>query len=150
MRNPVVRIIWIALLASQVIYLIVAFKASGGPSVNPSVVTTFSITLAAVAIGLAVATIFLRRRALVSPIQAGKIDPNAQEGLSKILPTVLINLCFTESIAVDGLVLALVSHEPGRALPFAAGAFVLMYVHRPMAPDLSPPPEGDVYRPPPV
>jgi hypothetical protein len=97
---------------------------------------------------VAVGTLIYRRRALVEPIQAGQLDPSSKEGFAKAFTPLILNLVLTESIAIYGLVLAFLSHRPGLALPFAIGAFALMYLHRPTAPDLSPPATPGVYRPP--
>ena len=147
-RHPTLRVLWLVLLGSQVIYLVLPFvlQPAGQPS-DPSFVRTVSLALGSVSAVVGVGTIVYRRRALVAPIQAGHLDPNTTEGLAKVFRPFVLNLVLTESIAIYGLFLALLSQGPRPALPFAIAAFVLMYLHRPMAPDLSPPSPG-VYRPP--
>ena len=148
MKQPIVRILWLVLLISQVVYLVVAHilpRESDSSSMN---VTLVSIALAVVSIGLAAFTLVWRRRMLVAPIQAGQLDPNTPEGFPKAYVPFLMNVVLTESIAVNGFVIALLSHEPVRAYPFAIAAFALMYYHRPTAPDLSPPATFGTYRPP--
>ena len=147
-QHPTLRILWIALLASQVIYLVVAFILPAGSAADPGTVDTLSFLLGGVAISIAAGTLVYRRRALVAPIQTGRVDPNTPEGFPKVFVPFVLNLVLSESIAIYGLVLVLLSHDPLRALPFAIGAFVLMYLHRPMAPDLVPPSTAGVYRPP--
>ena len=108
------------------------------------------LSLAGISVATAVGTVVYRRRALVVPIQSGSFDPNTAEGLAKAFTPFILNLVLTESIAIYGLVLAFLSHKPLFAFPFALGALVLMYVHRPSAPDLAPLAASGVYRPPPL
>lgn len=148
MKQPIVRILWLVLLLSQLLYLVVAHILPRESTVSGANVTLVSLALAVVSIGLAAFTLFWRRRMLVAPIQAGQLDPNTPEGFPKAFVPFMMNVVLTESIAVNGFVIALVSREPARAYPFAIAAFALMYHHRPTAPDLSPPVAFGTYRPP--
>jgi hypothetical protein len=148
MKQPIVRILWLVLLFSQVIYLVVAHVLPRESASSPTNVTLVSLTLAVVSIGLGAFTLIWRRRMLVAPIQAGQLDPNTPEGFPKAFAPYMMNLVLTESIAINGFVIALLSREPERAYPFAIAAFALMYYHRPTAPDLSPPAAFGTYRPP--
>ena len=148
MKNPIARILWYALLFSQVVYLYVPTRLAGGSTASPESVDRISLVLAAVAIGVGVATLIVRRRMLVAPIQTGQLDPDTPEGFQKAFVPFILNLALTESIAIHGLVIALLSREPVRAWPFAVAAFALMFWHRPTAPDLSPPAGSGTWRPP--
>jgi hypothetical protein len=147
-RHQILVILWSALLASQVIYLYVAYILPDDPKTDAHNVATMTLALAVVSIAIAVGTLILRRRALVAPIQAGLFDPNSPEGLAKVFTPFMLDITLTESIATNGLVIALISHEPARAYPFAIVAFALMWVHRPWAPDLSASENPGTYRPP--
>jgi hypothetical protein len=147
-KNPIVRILWLALLVSQVIYLYVPSLLPGDSTASPASIDLISLALAVVSIGLGAFTLVWRRRALAVPIQTGQLDPNTPEGFAKAYVPFMMNLVFTESIAINGFVIALISREPARAYPFAIAAFALMYWHRPTAPDLSPPAGSGTYRPP--
>lgn len=149
MHQTTIQLVWFALLSSQVIYLAIPFviRFAGQPA-DPSFVRLLSVALGSVSLVVAIGTLIYRRRALVEPIRAGELDPSSQQGFARAFTPLILNLVLTESIAIYGLVLALLSHRPGSALPFAIGAFVLMYLHRPTAPDLSPPASPGVYRPP--
>ena len=151
MRHPTLRKLWLAFLASKVAYLAFAFTLgpTGQPS-EPEVVRPLFLTLAAVCAAIAVGTHIYRRRFLVAPIQAGLLDPNTPEGFAKMFRPFILILALTESISIYGLVLAFISRQPLMCLPFVIPAFVLMYLHRPTAPDLSPPTTSGVYRPPPL
>ena len=148
MPYPLFRRLWSVLLRSQVIFLVVPFILPAGSASDLTTVRTLSLVFAGVSVVVAVGTLVYRRRALVAPIQAGQLDPNTTAGVAKAFSPFIVNLVLTESIAICGLVLALLSHQVGWALPFAAGAFALMYVHRPGSPEFLPPPAAGVYRPP--
>jgi hypothetical protein len=148
-RHPTLRVLWLALLASQVIYLVVPYVAEvAGRRPDPGVLNTLTLILAGISLATGAGTIVYRRRALVDPIQAGRLDPDSPDGAAKAFSPIILNLVLTESIAIYGLVLALLSGSPSRAVPFALGAFVLMWVHRPTAPGLTPPASAGLYRPP--
>ena len=148
MKQPIARILWLVLLLSQVLYLVVAHILPRESSSSPTNVTLVSLVLAVFSIGLAALTVVLRRRMLIAPIQAGQLDPNTPEGFPKAYVPFMMNIVLTESISINGFVIALLSREPERAYPFAIAAFALMYYHRPTAPDLSPPAAFGTYRPP--
>ena len=148
MKQPILRILWLVLLLSQVIYLVVAHIVPSETTSSATSVTLPSIALAIFSIGLAVFTLVWRRRMLVAPIQAGQLDPNTEEGLGRVFVPYVLTIIVTESIAINGFAIALLSREPERAYPFALAAFALMYYHRPTAPDLSPPAASGAYRPP--
>jgi hypothetical protein len=150
-RHPTARIVWLALLASQVLYLAVPYLVTLGGEPLPAMARTrLFFALAAVAAVTGAGSLVYRQRALVAPIAAGRLDPRTPEGSARAFAPYVLNLVLTESIAIHGLVLALVSHERLVALPFALAAFALMAVHRPTAPDLEPPPLAGSYRPPPT
>ena len=148
MKHPILRILWLALLLSQVLYLVVAQIVPKESDSSPTNVALVTLALAIFSIGLAVFTLVWRRRMLVAPIQAGQLDPNSQEDLGKVFVPYVLTIVVTESIAINGFVIALLAREPERAYPFAIAAFALMYYHRPTAPDLSPPAAFGAYRPP--
>ena len=61
----------------------------------------------------------------------------------------VLNLVLSESIGIYGLVLSFLSADPSYVFAFGAGAIALLWVHRPTAPDLVPPP-GGFHSPPPI
>jgi F0F1-type ATP synthase membrane subunit c/vacuolar-type H+-ATPase subunit K len=147
--HPTFRILWFTLLASQVIYLVVPWVVTlQGPAPDPAFVQRFAWILGGISVVTAAGTLVYRRRALVAPIQAGQLDPDSPEGMARAFTPFILNLVLTESIAIYGLVLAFLSRSPLLALPFALCAFILMFLHRPTAADLTPPSAAGVYRPP--
>src|SRR5262245_6653934 len=139
MSNPIFRKLWWGLLASQLVYVVVAYaKAPLRPAAVPIEILT--IALALVSVATAVGTTIYRRKALADPIQAGRLDPGTPQGLAKAFVPFIINLAFSESVALYGLLLTLLSGRMIYCAAFTAGSLVLFYVHRPTAPDLTPRP----------
>lgn len=138
MANPTTRVLWWALVASLFVYVGVALVVA--PDGTPSPVAgALAPVLGVVAVGLGIGTIVYRRRALVEPIQSGRLDPRTPEGMGRALPAFILNVVLSESVAIFGLVLSLLAASPFYAVAFAAGALVLMVVHRPTASELEPP-----------
>ena len=137
MANVTNRVLWWALVVSLLVYAVVAHVASPEPdSEPPALVPILFWVFAATSLGFAVGTLVYRRRALVEPIQASRLDTGTPEGLARAFPAFVINLVISESVGIYGLVLAFLSGRPAYWLPFISGALVLMFLHRPTAPDL--------------
>ena len=135
MGNSTNRILWGALVASLLIYLVVAFVAA--PEGNPDFpVGIMAMTLAALSVATAVGTFVYRKSALAGPIQRGEIDPSSQEGMAKAFPPFIVCLVLSESVGIYGLVLAFLAGEGAYAVPFVLAGVALLYLHRPTAPDL--------------
>ncbi len=142
MATPQNRIIWIALVASLVVYVVIAFVADVPPNPNAPVAILLPV-LVFLSIGVAAGTLLFRRSALAGPIQSGKLDPTTPEGAARALPVFMVNLVLSESVGIYGLVLSFLSGDPLFTLAFSGAALVLLFLHRPTAPDLAPPQRGD-------
>jgi hypothetical protein len=140
MANPTNRILWLALVFSQIAYMAVAAVVHIPPNAEAAavLVPVLSVLAPAVAAG----TVVYRRRALVEPIRSGALDPSTPEGLARASTPFLLNLVLSESIGIYGLLLTFFSGELGWMLAFGAGALGLLWLHRPTAPELVPPPRG--------
>jgi hypothetical protein len=137
MSNPIFRKLWWALLASQLVYVVVAYaKAPLHPATVPIEILTFALAL--VSLATAIGTTIYRRKALVDPIQAGRLDPGTPQGRVKTFMPFIINLALSESLAIYGVLLTLLSGRMIYCAAFTAGSLLLFYVHRPTAPDLTP------------
>lgn len=143
MANATNRLIWWALLSAIVVYGVVSFTVA--PSLDVAVdtdVRLVAVALGVVSLSTAVATIFIRGRMLVGPIQRGDLDPRRPEDMQRAFVGFLLCMVLTESIGIYGLVVALLSGNGIGSVPFLAVAFGLMLVHRPTAGDLRPPAGG--------
>jgi len=133
--NFTCRILWWALVASLLVYVLLSHVVKVPPNPNAPISLLLPLfSLLAVATGIG--TTIYRRRALSGPIQARQLDPSTPEGLQAAFPPFMINLALSESVGVYGLVLSFLSGRPIYAELFCGAAIVLMYLHRPTAPDL--------------
>lgn len=88
---------------------------------------------------IAAGTLYWRKRALVDPIQAGEIDLSIPEGQGRAFTPYVLNIVLSAAVAVFGIALTLRSSASGYAYAFGVASMILMYAHRPNAPDLEPP-----------
>lgn len=138
MAHPICKALWWVLVASLVIYPVVAQQAelSATPDIPISLLTWIFVALSVV---LGIWTVIHRRRALAEPIQARKLDPTTPAGFQAAFQPYVVNLVISESVGIFGLVLFVLSGEPLYSALFSAAAIVLLCFHRPTAADLQPP-----------
>jgi hypothetical protein len=139
LANPVNRILWWALLVSLCVYVVVA-HVEKVPARSDVPVDVLAPILGFLSIAVGVGTAIYRRHALVDPIQAGELDPTTPRGALLAFQPFITNLVLSESVGIYGLLLSLLSGNPLFSIAFSTGACLLMFVHRPTAPDLVPPP----------
>ena len=121
------RILWLTLFASQLVYVALALSGAVQVRTEPLNLPVFPIALAIVAAVTAAASHFSWRRASGAgdPVHTPRPHPSASFTFY-ILAWVL-----DESIAIYGLVLALLAFSVGAWAPFSLTAFVLIILHRP-------------------
>jgi F0F1-type ATP synthase membrane subunit c/vacuolar-type H+-ATPase subunit K len=121
------RILWLTLLASQVVYVVVLLSGAARTRDEALDLPVFPVALAVVALPTAIGSHFSWRRATGAgrPIHLAAPDP-ATAFTFYILAWVL-----DESIAIYGLVLGVLAFSAGVWGSFSMAAFALMLVHRP-------------------
>lgn len=129
--NQTKRIIWIALLVSQAVYVAIGLLHPGLTGTSLGENRILSLALAVVSVATAgVAHLFWRRAAGVNlPLHAILERDPTQSFIFFIQAWV-----FDESIAVYGLVQALLGIPPAIWLPFSVAGAVLLLLHRPVDP----------------
>jgi len=138
MANPTTRLLWWALVVSQVAYLAVAYLVKLPPG-DDDLIRILALSFALLSAATAAGSILYRRVALVGPIRSWTLDPSNPEDFQKLYPRLLLNLVLAESVGIHGLVLSLMSGRVHFSLAFGTAALALLYVHRPTALDLVPP-----------
>ena len=138
MATPQYRLLWWALVASLFVYVVIAHVAAVPPRPDlPLGLLTAIFTF--LSIGIGVGSLIFRRLALANPIRSGTLDPATPAGLQRAALPFTLNLVLSESVGIYGLLLAFLSGSPVYSIAFSAAALVLMFLHRPTAPDLVPP-----------
>jgi hypothetical protein len=124
-------LIWASLVGALAVYgLIPVFvPLPAEPSSAPQ--TPLTMALAIVAVGTAVASIAVRRVALVGPIHRGELDPSTESGVARFFAISLVSWALSESIGLYGLVLFFLFRVSGPLYLFLAVAFVLLLYHAP-------------------
>lgn len=123
----VAKILWLALIASQAVYLAVILIGVASVRDEPLDLAALPIALAVVAVATAVGSHLCWRRASGAgqPIHTTSPDPAASYTFY------IFAWALDESVAIYGLVLALLAFSPEVWSPFSVAAFALMLVHRP-------------------
>lgn len=125
------RVIWLALSASTVVYGAILFVvaptregALPGGDVLPAI-------FAALAASIAALSFWWRRRYqnAATPTAAG-VAPWA-ETAARLGPASIVAWALSESVAVLGLALGMLSGRVDVYVPFLAGSLLLFYLHRP-------------------
>ena len=121
------QILWLTLLASQVVYVAVILSGAARTRQEPLDLPAFPIALAVVAVTTGIGSHLSWRRASGAgrPIHSSPPEP-ATSFTFYLLAWVL-----DESIAIYGVVLGLLAFSPDVWGPFSLVAFALMLVHRP-------------------
>ena len=127
--------IWASLAGSLVIYLAVAWVVAQGEGRPPN--PLLAALLALVGVGLAAASLVLRRARLLDPIRSGKLDPRSLAGVSAVQRTSILLWALSESVALSGLILGVVHATLLPVLPFVGLSAILFAVHAPSQARLS-------------
>jgi len=126
-------IVWAALLVSVAIYVLIP------QIVPPSTRIPWHAGKTAVAgfvggifaLALAVGTFAIRETLALRHLRSGAIDPATPEGFARLRTVLVIMWALCDGIALVGLVIALLAGSPGLVVPYAIGAAVLLFLHRP-------------------
>lgn len=125
-KNLVPMVLWAAMLMSVFIYVGVSYltKQQEIQVIEPMVRWVFAFVALTSAIGsLAVSQILMSPSKLRETLkQEARIDSL----MAKYLTTFILRLALSESVAIFGLVLAMMTGDFGEILPFAGASIVLI------------------------
>jgi hypothetical protein len=121
------RVLWSTLLASQLVYLALILSGVARVREQPLELPALPIAFGVVAGATGIAAHPLWRRAS----GAGRALPADPPEAAAAFTFFLLAWVLDESIAVYGLLLALLAFSPVSWSPFSAAALALMLVHRP-------------------
>ncbi len=129
------RIIWGVLMASVVIYVVVAHVVDLSEQEAAGNVDLLRMVFAGLSLATAIAIPVLRR--LKMPPQKApssvkdRIDEIPGALNAEVTTTYILAWALSESVCIYGLVLTFLSHEPSAILPYAAAALVLQVMNAP-------------------
>ncbi len=129
--NKINRIIWLALLASQAVYIAVALLHPGFGDSNLAENRVFSIALAIVAVVSGGMAHFFWRRASGASLALHEISSRSP---AQTFPLYIQAWVIDESIAIYGLVQALLGISITIWVPFSVAGALLLIIHRPVEP----------------
>jgi len=134
-------IVYGVLLASLLIYGRIAFQvaaAEAGPSPSAADLQPMLIGLVIVSVLITVAVIPLVRRFALPPRRppspeavAAPSTPATDAALRRLFTVQVTSWAFAEAIAIYGLILSFLSHEPAYYLYFTLGALLNFALYRP-------------------
>lgn len=122
------RILWLALLFSQLIYVVILLLVAQ-PLCDPSSLAVLPLAFGAAAAGSAVAAHLFWRRAT----GAGRALHDEPVTPAAAFQGYVLAWVLDESIAIYGMVLGFLGFPLASWAPFSAAAFALMLAHRPRA-----------------
>lgn len=126
-----ITVLWGSFLAAPLIYIgISTFLAQQMQPIG-SVFMPLLIGLGCVSLGLAVVSVFLRLRLVLEPLQKGLEKKASADGVNPIRTPLIITWALVETIAVFGLILAILGAKMVYCLPFCGVSFFLFFFHHP-------------------
>lgn len=132
------RLIYAALIASVPLYLAIAHLAVPPSPEGAGSYTVFYAFIGLFGAGVAITVPVVRKRMMPPRADgAGPAPETVPAGLlGRWLSAQILSWALCESVAIYGLVLAFVTHQPTAYYPFAAAALVLLALYPPRRRDL--------------
>jgi len=141
-------VVWACLVVSLFIYGAMPLMLQPPQAPPPPPQASFIGALAFVGLMTAVATILLRRFAIVQPVRSGNMDITTTAGAARFFTISLLTWVLSESIGIYGLVSFFLYRVAALLYPFLAVAFLLMIFHAPRTGSLrADPSSADLARP---
>ena len=124
-------ICWACLILSLFIYGAMPFLLPPPPTSPPALQVVFVGALGFVGLLTAIATMFLRRFALIRPARIGTLDIDTKAGFARFFTISMLVWVLSESIGIYGLILFFLYRVPGPLYPFLVAAVLLLVFHAP-------------------
>ncbi len=128
------QIVWGALLMSIAMYVGLSYfvRSQGGPVPDQEQIGAIELAFAVTSLTCLIVSYFLPRKLLRDAL--GADDPQTLE-LTKLTAKAfapwIIRMALSESVAIFGLLIVLISHQPQKILPFAVLATLAMLTAAP-------------------
>lgn len=134
-QSRLLHLIWIAFLVAVVAYtpvpwVIIAEGADRAPAPPPGMRSGLHWA----ALGAAASSLVAKRwwtNSLLAAVRTPSGVPVGADAWARLRSGCVVTWALSEAVALIGLTLALIARRPLDAVPFAAGAALLLYLHRP-------------------
>lgn len=123
--------IWIAFVFAVFLYVVIGFFLQGTVLLEPTQVKTLEWVFFALSLSCGTGALLLRWKGIHEPIQMKTLNPQTIEGFQKYLMFSLIAWSLTESIAIFGLVMTILSGNFYAGLPYSAASLILLALQTP-------------------
>lgn len=142
-RLQMLRVLWLAQFVSVALFTLVCVilsQAGGAVITDTEALSTVRRFMMIIAIALTIVSFWWRRTFALSRANplfllgaAGSEHPGDRAAtiLGRLQVNCIIVWALSEAVAIVGLILGVLSRDLLEYLPFAAGAVVLLYLHRP-------------------
>ncbi|MGC9327131.1 MAG: hypothetical protein ACP5I1_05835 [Candidatus Hinthialibacter sp.] len=123
--------LWSAFIYAILIYLVLAYFLVSSKTSNPDFVPIIAMVTILLSVVTAIISVLIRLKLLTGPIQNGSLDIETEQGFQKYQTISIINWALSESIAVFGLILVIISGNFYYVIPYSVISLVLLILHRP-------------------
>ncbi|MBN2328459.1 MAG: hypothetical protein JXR73_15050 [Candidatus Omnitrophica bacterium] len=123
--------LWSVFIDAIVIYLVLAYFLVSSNTSNPDFVPIVAMVTILLSIISAMISILIRLKLLTGPIQNGALDIHSEQGFQKYQTISIVNWALSESVAVFGLILVIISGNFYYAIPYCVISLILLILHRP-------------------
>ncbi|HOJ59048.1 MAG TPA: hypothetical protein PK878_02065 [bacterium] len=126
-------LIWIAFIVAVFMYLVVGFSLQGMVLLQPDLIQILGMVFFALSLICAAGALLLRWKGIHEPIQMKTLDPQTIEGSQKYLMFSILAWALTETIAIFGLVMMIISGNFYTGLPYSAASLILLALQMPIS-----------------
>lgn len=134
MQKTIVSI-WVFFLSAIIIYVGLSYILIQTPNNTISNLFPLYAVIGILSLVCAVISVVLRLKLINHAIASGTLLPNTEEGTKKIHTYLIIIWAITESIAIYGLILAILAGKFLLCLPCAIVSFAIMIYQHPFIED---------------
>lgn len=123
--------IWIAFVFAVFLYVVIGFFLQGTVLLEPTQVKTLEWVFFALSLVCAAGALLLRWKGIHEPIQMKTLDLNTTAGQTKYLTLSILAWALSESIAIFGLVMTILSGNFYTGLPYSLASLILLALQTP-------------------
>ncbi|MFB3788109.1 MAG: hypothetical protein ACE15F_17250 [bacterium] len=123
--------IWIAFIFAVFMYLVVGFFLQGMVSLKPDLIQILGMVFFALSLICAAGALLLRWKGIHEPLQMKTLDLSTTAGQAQYRTLSIFTWALSESIAIFGLVMMIISGNFYTGLPYSAASLILLALQMP-------------------